>query len=33
MDEFIKVLNLDYELVQYRIKDKAVVFILSIQQK
>lgn len=26
MDEFIKLLNQDYELVQYRIKDKAVIF-------
>jgi len=26
MDEFIKLLNQDYELIQYRIKDKEVVF-------
>lgn len=26
MDEFIKSLNQDYELVQYRIKDKEVLF-------
>ncbi|NBI73340.1 transposase family protein, partial [Clostridiaceae bacterium] len=26
MDEFIKLLNQDYELIQYRIKDKELVF-------
>ena len=29
MDEFIKLLDQDYELVQYRIKDKEVIFILN----
>lgn len=33
MDEFIKLLNKDYELVQYRIKDKAVIFNIQSGQK
>jgi len=32
MDEFIKLLNQDYELVRYHIKDMVVVF-YTIQQK
>lgn len=33
MDEFIKLLNQDYELVQYRIKDKAVIFNIQSSKK
>ena len=33
MDEFIKSLNQDYELVQYRIKDKEVVFHIQSSKK
>mgnify|MGYP001025627198 CR=1 FL=1 len=33
MDEFIKLLNKDYELVQYRIKDKAVIFNIQSSNK
>lgn len=33
MDEFIKLLNQDYELVQYRIKDKAVIFNIQSSRK
>lgn len=33
MDEFIKLLNQNYELVQYRIKDKAVIFDIQSSKK
>ena len=33
MDEFIKLLNQDYELMQYRIKDKEVVFHIQSSKK
>ena len=33
MDELIKLLNQDYELVQYRIKDKVVVFHIQSSKK
>lgn len=33
MDEFIKLLNPDYELVQYRIKNKAVIFYIQSGKK
>lgn len=33
MDEFIKLLNKDYELVKYRIKDKAVIFNIQSSKK
>lgn len=33
MDEYIKLLNQDYELVRYHIKDMVVVFLYTIQQK
>ena len=33
MDEFIKLLNKDYELVQYQIKDKAVIFNIQSSKK
>lgn len=33
MDEFIKLLNQDYELVQYRMKGKAVIFYIQSSKK
>lgn len=33
MEEFIKLLDQDYELVQYRIKDKAVIFNIQSSKK
>ena len=33
MDEFIKLLNKDYELVHYQIKDKAIIFHIQSSRK
>ena len=33
MDEFIKLLNQDYELIKYHIKDKEVVFHIQSSKK
>ena len=33
MDEFIKLLNKDYELVHYQMKDKAIIFHIQSSRK